>query len=82
MTRNEKDERVITVYACGVDWQHELGAASGGNTLHPSLADLKKRRECTESCGVVELEVRLSKWVEKQDLMKGATPISSFKDEG
>ncbi len=66
-------ERVRTIkgYMCGVDWQHELGEAMGGNVVYPSVDDLKKHRKCVKNCGIVEVKVQLSKWVEPQDLFRG-----------
>jgi len=61
------EDRTEKVYMCGVDWQHEIGAAMGGNTVHPSVEDLKKHRKCWKSCGIVEIEVKFVKWVEPQD---------------
>ena len=53
---------------CGVDWQHELGEAMGGNVLYPSVDDLKRCMKCWESCGIVKVSVSMEKWEEEQDL--------------
>lgn len=58
----EEDGSVIG-YMCAVDFECELGAASGGNTVHPSVEDLKKGHECWESCGIVEVRVTYSKTI-------------------
>ena len=55
-------------YMCGVDWQHELGEAMGGNVLYPSVDDLKQCMKCWESCGIVKVSVSIEKWEEEQDL--------------
>lgn len=60
----------ITVYCCGIDWQHELGEALGGNKVYSSVKDLKKYHEHWEQCGIVQLEIKGIKWVEPQDLYK------------
>jgi len=63
-------ERIIKVYACGVDFQHELGEVSDYTKVYSSPEDLKRQAPCWEECGIVELEVKLSKWIEPQDLFK------------
>lgn len=65
----------MKLYACGVDWQHEIGPhgapdLSGKVPLYNSIEDLKAKRKCWIECGIVELEVTLVKWAEKQDLFK------------
>ncbi len=57
-------------YMCAVDWQYEIGAASGGNIVHPSIEDLKEKRRCWRRCGIVEVEVKFSRWVEAQNIME------------
>jgi len=59
----EPDGEVIG-YMCRTDFECELGAASGGNTIYPSVEDLKRYKPCAESCGVVEVEVRYRRIVE------------------
>lgn len=58
-------------YACGVDWQHELGEAldlEGRMPLYSTIEQLKKERKCVKNCGIVELKVELNRWVKKQNL--------------
>jgi hypothetical protein len=63
-----KDEDyVVRAFMDGVDWQHELGAALGGNRLYPDAKDCKENRPCTRECGIVEVEVRFIRWVEPQN---------------
>lgn len=64
-------EKEILCYIDGVDWQHELGEARGGNTLYPSLKDLKRWNPCWDSCGVVKVKVISLEWMEKQDISRG-----------
>ena len=66
-TRKEIDERVVKGFMCGVDWQHELGAAAGGNRIFATVEDLKRCYPCVEECGIVEVGVRLKRWVLEQD---------------
>lgn len=44
-------------YMCKTDYEFELGQASGGNTVFPSVEDAKKNLKCWGSCGLVEVEV-------------------------
>ena len=64
------DEKREVGYMCGVDWQHELGHAMGGNVVYPSVEDLKANRKCVRSCGIVKVEVKLVEWVQDQDFSK------------
>lgn len=50
--------RTVRAFMCKVDWDHELGEASGGTKLYSSLRDLKAQRRCVAECGAVEVEVR------------------------
>lgn len=53
----------------GIDWQHHLEADAGGTPLFPSEESLRKNKKCLSGgCGVVEVEVRLIRWVEPQNL--------------
>ena len=45
-------------YMCLVDFECELGSASGGNTVYPSIEDCQKRRKCVLGCGIVKVAVR------------------------
>ncbi len=58
------------VYVCGVDWQHELGEVSDYTKVYSTVEDLKRQRSCWEECGIVELEVKMTKWMEPQNLFK------------
>lgn len=46
-------------YMCKVDFDHELGAAKGGNVVYPSVEDLRENRNCVNSggCGIVKVKV-------------------------
>ena len=66
------------VYCCGVDWQHEIGEAmdlEGSMPLYSNVEELKAKRTCWDSCGIVELDLTLVKWVQPQDLAR------KFKNE-
>lgn len=64
---NDKPRRC---FMDGIDWQHHLTGDAGGTPLFPSVKSLKGVRTCIDpgGCGVVEVEVRLVRWVEPQDL--------------
>ena len=61
---------VIRGYMDGIDWQHHLEADALGTRVYPSEKTLRRERKCVETggCGVVEVEVRLIRWIEAQDL--------------
>jgi len=59
----EEDDGYITGYMCGTDFECEFGAASNGNTVYPSVGDLKERSRCWEGCGIIEVKVKFSKVV-------------------
>ena len=56
------------VYACTVDWEHELGWASdleGAMPLYTKLEKLKRERECVSQCGIVRLEIKYVRTVKR-----------------
>jgi len=55
----------VTGYMCLTDFECELGGATGGNIVHPSVEDLRKRRGCVDRCGIVEVEVRARRVVQE-----------------
>lgn len=62
--------RKKTMYACSVDWVHEMGAApdlEGRMPLYSSLAKLKAQRTCWSECGIIEIELREVRVVEPGD---------------
>jgi hypothetical protein len=66
-------EIVKKLYCCGVDIQHEICEApdlEGSMPLYSSVKELKKQRTCWKECGIVELELKLIKWVQPQDLFR------------
>lgn len=75
-------DKPITCYMDGIDWQHHLDADADGTTLYPSVKALKRGKVCLREggkCGVVQVEVRLVRWVEEQDLSIGLTNIDTVK---
>lgn len=72
--------RTLTLYIDGVDWQHELGEASGGNYVYYSKRDILATSACADTCGVVRVKATLSNptWVHRQDLKyRKETPASA-----
>lgn len=65
------------LYCCGVDWQHEICEADdleGKMPLFSSVEELKDKKKCWKTCGIVELRVELIKWVEPQNLLDEDLP--------
>lgn len=44
-------------YMCLTDWEFEIGNASGGNRVYPSIEDIKRSRKCVAGCGIMEVRV-------------------------
>lgn len=64
-------ERRSICYMDGVDWQHQLDGDHDGTKLFPSEGACREGNPCIKNgggCGIVEVEVRLIRWVEPQDL--------------
>jgi hypothetical protein len=67
----EKETKIF--YACGVDWQHELGEASdleGRMPLYSSIEELKENQKCWKECGIVKIKLTIDSWVEEQQLFE------------
>jgi len=59
-----------TLYACATDWNHEIGETS--THLYQSLEELKERRNCWKSCGIVEIKLTVTDHI---------SPIESYTGE-
>jgi hypothetical protein len=57
MGRENPEDTFVDCYMDLVDWECELGMASGGNRVYPSLEDLKEHNRCHEGCGIVKVRV-------------------------
>ena len=57
------------LYMCKIDFDYELGNAAGGNTVYPSLKDLKKNHKCWKECGIVQVEVKKIRTVAKEQVI-------------
>lgn len=62
----DKDGSIIG-YMDKVDFDYELGGAAGGNKVYPSITNLQGCQPCTESCGIVEVEVKLRRVIRESD---------------
>ena len=63
------DDKKVRCFMDGIDWQHHLDADIGGTQLFPDEQSLREVKTCLKGgCGVVEVEVRLVRWVEPQNL--------------
>ena len=56
------------VYMCAIDWQHELGEVRDYTKVYSTIEDLKRQHTYWAECGIVEVEITLSKWIEDQNL--------------
>lgn len=61
------DNGVVVAYMDKVDWDYEVGGASGGNKVYPSIDDLELCKPCVASCGIVEVELKLRRIIEESD---------------
>lgn len=64
-------------FMCMVDYEHELGAAAGGNVIFPSIAETKEHRKCTDECGIVKVMVLRVATVQEENYPK---PTFHYKD--
>lgn len=69
MGRESQDDTFVEGFMCGTDWLCELGMASDGNRVFPSIECLKEHLGCTHECGVVKVRVQFLEVVEEGDLV-------------
>lgn len=67
MWREEGDNFVIG-YMDKVAFECELGGASHGNRVFPSVEELQESCKCWEQCGIVEVKIEATRVVEKGTL--------------
>lgn len=79
----KKQPRYVIGYMCKTDWDFELGNALDGNKIYPSQGSLLANRSCIAECGMVEVEVRLRKVIQKEDfsIKPDKTYLQSYIDE-
>lgn len=66
-----KDDSVIRGFMDGIDWEEHLGSDARGVLVFPSEDRTRTEKRCLAKggkCGIVEVEIRLIRWVEAQDL--------------
>lgn len=56
-----------SVFIDATDFRYEVGHASDGNTIYPSLEDLKEHSPCWEECGVVRATLIFEEQVVKEN---------------
>ena len=49
--------KTVIGYMDRTDFDHELGHASDGNKVYPSVEALKRDRSCVDECGIVMVAV-------------------------
>ena len=65
MGRENDGDKHVTAYMCLIDFECELGLASGGNRVYPSIEDIREHSKCVGGCGIVEVEVRATRVVQE-----------------
>jgi hypothetical protein len=55
----------ILGYMCKIDWEYELGEASGGSKVYYSKKDLLKHHSCAKHCGIVKVVITFDKVILK-----------------
>lgn len=66
-----RDDSVVRGFMDGIDWEEHLGHDRKGVRVFPSVERTRTEKGCLAKggkCGIVEVEVRLVRWVEAQDL--------------
>ena len=80
----EPDGSGVVGFMCLTDFECEVGAAIGGNLVCPSIDDLKRRRPCSDSCGIVEVRVvglRIVQPAKDYDFSDDAKAIEARSDK-
>lgn len=57
----------MIAYMCKVDWEEDFPNSSDPGHVFASLEPLRRKRKCTEECGIVEVEVTLRKVIQESD---------------
>jgi hypothetical protein len=65
MGRENDGDKHVTAYMCLVDFECEIGLASGGNIVYPSIEECREGRKCVGGCGIVEVEIRATRVVQE-----------------
>jgi hypothetical protein len=67
----EEGQDYVIGYMCLTDFECELGMASGGNRVFPSVGDLKEHFKCVSGCGIAEVKVSFSRIIEPGKQLEG-----------
>jgi hypothetical protein len=62
------DEDTAIVYMCGVDWQHHTLCDPRGVVVYGSEEIIEEQRRCLAECGLVEIEMKVRRWVRPQNI--------------
>lgn len=54
-------------YMCKTDYDDEMGYASDGVRVFPSLRALKEARKCLDQCGIVKVRIQLLEVIQESD---------------
>ena len=68
---SNRDDSVVRGFMDGIDWEEHLGHDRKGVQVFTSVDGTREGKGCIKAggrCGIVEVEVRLIRWVEPQDL--------------
>ena len=66
--RGETVARRVRGFMCKTDWDHEIGWASDGNKVYPSIDSVRRERKCTAECGIVEVDVTFVRIVQGESM--------------
>ena len=62
-------QKRVRCFMDGIDWQEHLEGDASGTKLFPSQQSLERStNHSLEECGIVEVALRLVRWVKQQDL--------------
>jgi hypothetical protein len=54
-------------YMCKIAWDHEAGEDFNGTTIYWSLKSLYEHHSFADSCGIVQVEVSLTRLISEGD---------------
>lgn len=57
--------RPCRAFMCGTAWKHDMKRKAGGVPIYKTIHDFEDSHACSEECGLVEVEVRMVRWVKK-----------------
>lgn len=67
MGREGEDDTFVDGYMCSVDFECELGMASGGHRVFGSIDDLLNHKKCVYQCGIVKVRVQYLETITEPD---------------